>query len=349
MSETPALGCDFVGQDFGASYPDSVCIDATKGQAMITPDTLRQLADAHTCSTIEGVFLEGCTGAMRHGLRPEERCLQCRTAVLLREAADTLDAHEQELAETREALRSTMREVDSERIRRVAAQEAITKTGGYVDQLEAAEAALTEARQQRDAALSAVGALECAVGECQHHVAEARQAREAVEAMAEQHRRLCLAEDATEAAVWPCGCRAQITDSHGSRKLIGESCDLHDELLERLAALTAENEEAQRVAAFARLFQQAARDESLSDLEARNVARFISLSPITEREIARGRELAEKYGWEPIARIPCVTCGHLSDLHGVTGDGRGYCSGLNCVCHAYQARAALASPQEPQQ
>lgn len=47
--------------------------------------------------------------------------------------------------------------------------------------------------------------------------------------IAEQHSRLCLAEDATEDAVWPCGCRAQIIDSHGSRKLIGEPCYLHEQ------------------------------------------------------------------------------------------------------------------------
>ena len=71
-----------------------------------------------------------------------------------------------------------------------------------------------------------------------------------------------------------------------------------------LAQLRAEHEglrqaleEAERVARFARLFQQAARDETLSDLEARNVARFLSLDSITEKEIRRGQELAEKYGW----------------------------------------------------
>jgi hypothetical protein len=26
-AEQPALGCDFMGQDFGATYPDSICID----------------------------------------------------------------------------------------------------------------------------------------------------------------------------------------------------------------------------------------------------------------------------------------------------------------------------------
>jgi hypothetical protein len=43
----------------------------------------------------------------------------------------------------------------------------------------------------------------------------------------EQHKRLCLAEGQPD-GVWPCGCLIEIIDSHGSRKLIGESCDQHD-------------------------------------------------------------------------------------------------------------------------
>lgn len=46
------------------------------------------------------------------------------------------------------------------------------------------------------------------------------------------------------------------------------------------------------------LFKQAARDETLTDHEVRNIVRYLSADPINERDIQRTRELAALYGWK---------------------------------------------------
>lgn len=67
---------------------------------------------------------------------------------------------------------------------------------------------------------------------------------------------------------------------------------------QRIAELEAERDEAQRVVRFAHLFQRAARDESLSDAEVRNIVGVLSLRPITEADIQRAQELAAEHGWD---------------------------------------------------
>lgn len=47
----------------------------------------------------------------------------------------------------------------------------------------------------------------------------------------------------------------------------------------------------------AELFRSAALDNSLTDREVRNIVRYISLEPLSERDIARTKELAERFGW----------------------------------------------------
>jgi len=64
------------------------------------------------------------------------------------------------------------------------------------------------------------------------------------------------------------------------------------------AALPLRPQDEPRRADFLALFQQAARDESLTDREVRNIVRYISAEPLTERDMQRTRELAKKYGWE---------------------------------------------------